>query len=550
MLLPVVLLLLALTARGEAKVGPRVRVSWSTCYSYAGRKGWDVCKGYLMVPKWPTGKSSSRSSSRKSPKEVLQVPLERYWQRPSLSSSDVAEKSHHHKIMLAGGPGQRLTVWHEELPQIMELWSTDEITLSIYLVDHRRLAEPIDGTDPTKDDPSYVCTTYAAYDVALLARWIKGNFRVGTLSLMGFSYGGLWAIRTVTLFSRLFDWLLLDSPSMSRGRFERNNGRDYWEACRQAPTCNGLIHSAYDRSMGRSRTQGKRSTSSPSAFHRIAQRVYGKLVDESIVNKCTTQASPFLQSLLGKLRQGGQGGHGRAHQSMLIPIFTAWTTVCPCPHYYARKILPRLKKVSEDDHNGSNNGEKETREDSDGNHRDTESADEYEVDVFLNNYLCVNELYKYPKRPRACREGRLITITDQCSNHVYYRRAWRQLRHRPCPPVRRGTLSTKHTRVVVLLGSLDLITPPRPTEHWLRKHVRAPLKLKLKWGRAGHSIVPQAPCLRRLFSLISQNKGGALKALDLANLHRCVSRDSSRTLDWDFNEPQYAFARQWATKLL
>lgn len=554
MLLAVVVLWLVLTTSGEAKVRWRAHVSWSTCQSYAGRKGWEVCKGHLTVPKWPLSKSSRSpsTSSRRPPMEVLTIPLERYWQRPSSSSTEDADPNHHHKIMLAGGPGQRLTVWHEDLPQIMKLWLNDEsASVSIYLVDHRRLSGPIDAAEIT-EDPSYVCTTYAAYDVALLARWIKSNFKVRTLTLMGFSYGGLWAIRTVTLFRGLFDWLLLDSPSMSRGRFERDNDKDYWEACQRAPACSKLVRLADGHSLGGSRTRREKSRSPPS-FHRSAQRLYGKLMDGSIVNKCVMQVLPFLYSLLGRLRQGGQGGHGRIHQSMLIPIFTAWTTMCPCPRYYSRVILPQLSKLDADNHGDGDDradGEGDTYGDANGSQGGLESADGYEVDDFLNNYLCVNELYKYPKRPRACKRDKLVTITDQCSNHAYYRRAWKQLRHRPCPPVRRRKLSTKHTRVVVLLGSLDLITPPRPTEHWLRKYVRAPLKLTLKWGRAGHGIVPQAPCLRRLFTLISQSKERSLTSLDLVNLHRCVSRDRSRPLDWDFNEPPYAFAHRWMAKLL
>lgn len=456
-------------------------------------------RGYLSVSKYYSQTSQLANSDK------IRIYVERH------QHLHVVPKSH--LIMLAGGPGQKSTVWKDELPYFAKLAGPQT---AFYVLDHRGLGKSApfcsDLDDNWQhrgtylnDDPRYISTTNAAHDVARLAvairRQSNGPVR---LALLGVSYGGLWAARVVTIYPRLFDWLLLDSPSQVRGRFSSRNDGAFWKNCLRSGTCQRLIGSK-----------------------RRARKIYKSLLQGKRRNRCTRQLKGKMEAILRPALRGIEvSERGNVHSSMLAVPFMLHAYKCRHPHIFKRQILPQMRQLaikSELSVEGLNN--------------------HFGLNDFANAYLCVGELYDYSgTKPRQCKHGPK-SLTDQCTNYRQYRQAYRRLRHRMYKRDKHheNHINTDKTRIVVLLGGMDLVTPPLSTHKWL-KHVSAPQLLTLTFDKLGHGIAPFAPCLSHLFNYISGD------SIALKHLQKCIRKENRRKLDWRFSK-ELRFARRWVSLL-
>ena len=95
--------------------------------------------------------------------------------------------------------------------------------------------------------------------------------------------------------------------------------------------------------------------------------------------------------------------------------------------------------------------------------------------------MCIGELYNYKGGlPVECETGRQVAVTDQCANYETYQDAYQKLRSfmYETDEHRLNHLDTERTKLVVLTGGMDVITPPRPVRKWL-KNVLAPPEIFL-----------------------------------------------------------------------
>ncbi|PJF18407.1 hypothetical protein PSACC_01804 [Paramicrosporidium saccamoebae] len=396
-------------------------------------------------------------------------------------------------ILLAGGPGQRSSVWRADLPHFTKFgWA-------VYLMDQRgvgrstRLYNATDRTWRRRKVPSsagdYTITS-TAHDVALLAQSLTGK-----VSLLGVSYGGLLAARTVSIYPNLFAWLILDSPSMIRGRFHPSNDALFWAACSEDQHCSAKIGSVP-----------------------AARRAYHRVMTGRRENQCTAKLS---MDLVRPLLRGTVSDHqnGR-HPSMLVVPLMLQAYKCSNPSFFKSRIITALRRITQSG-------------------RIREGRHTHQLHDFYNSWICVAEIFSYPHRPRQCRRG-LHTVADQCGNWQHYYRAYEVFRRALYSPDRflYNPIKTNRTRVVVLAGALDLVTPPPATIKWLA-NITARAKTLLLYNDMGHALAPTAPCLNLLFRAITLS---ARRYMPL--LRRCLQKHNACKTGWNF-DGEYSFARNW-----
>lgn len=435
-----------------------------------------------------------------------------------------------HLILLAGGPGQDAASWRGDVAAFAAMMGED---FCIYLMDHRGLGKSSrpfsrDSTEwqtrlgermhEAGMDPAWFSISNAARDVASLARLVRANCPESRrIVLLGVSYGGLLAARAVAIRPALFDWLLLDSPSMLEGRFARDKDESFWTGCLRNRTCRKFAHSK-----------------------RLIRRVYDRVARGTRRNACVRQAEragearivdflrPFLHDTIPDAGASASA-ESRVHPAMLVVPFVLQAYQCPDARLFARSILRKMVKLR-----GPLEGRGEARDGSYG-----------AVNSFINNYIVCSEIFGFAHRraPAQCTDDSSpVSVADQCCLYNHYREACGRLREHCYGPdeYAANPISTDRTKIVLLLGSMDLKTPPRPAHDWL-SGVRAAAKIMLAFNTLGHSLLPEAPCAALLFRVIREES-------PLGDLRTCVRRANEQGLDWSFSE-EYTFAAQWWTGL-
>lgn len=487
------------------------KVYWSKKESYRYRKvllkvelspcrhGMDRERGLLFAPSDYHHRST----------ESIKIYIERYTH--TISDPD------NHLILLAGGPGQRSAVWKSDLPHLIP-------DTTIYLLEQRGVGHSsrlLDANDRSwrrsswrpSHHPRRYSVSNAARDVELFARTLKGR-----VSLLGVSYGGLLAARVVTLFPDRFSWLILDSPSMIRDRFRSDNDRMFWRVCQEDHFCKGQIGSV--KAIRR-------------AFHRI--------IEGKRKNPCCRLIRKDLPSLLRPLQRATlqDTDDGEHHPSMLIIPFILSAYKCQDYQLFRRTILQKLRRLIK---RGSIPAEgKNTNTSISPNHETLEGKNTYSLHDFHNSYICTTEIFSYPRRPAECRSKARNMITDQCSNWKHYQKAARILSKYAydLDNFRDNPIKTDRTRVVLVSGMLDLITPPPAAVRWL-KSIKSRRKLALLYKTHGHALVPTAPCLQYLFKAIS----GDQEKTSLRTLLHCIRLNNNTGPNWNFSG-DYSFAKYW-----
>lgn len=430
----------------------------------------------------------------------LHIYLERYTTGSTFNTADSL-------ILLAGGPGQKASVWHDDLETFTKSVGT------VYLMEQRgvgsssRLCGTFDDSwkvsfEPSMD-PKWFSISSAANDVVMLGR--KLQRRGQNVSILGVSYGGLLAARAVTIAPQVFEWLIMDSPSMIKDRFSVENDQHFWQNCLDDNTCRRKIGSV-----------------------KAIRRAYHLIVSGRKTNECTKIVadipnflSPFLK---GSVVDSGKSDR---HPAMLTVPFILNILHCKDPEYFRKHIYRPMRNNRKSEFIG-------------------EGRHPFSVHNLHNSYICAAEIFEYPEPPRECQAGGKGGLADQCANWEHYLRAFHILQSHlyPLDRHRFNPIKTEHTRVVVLSGGMDLVTPPRPTIEWL-KTVEAPLKVALLYKTMGHGLTPNAPCLKYLFELIgSKDDERPL----LRKLVRCIQKRKCTRLDWSM-PGEYSFARHWWSKL-
>lgn len=500
---------------GNALAG---RLIWSAERAWAsGGVRFRVRRGILMVP-------ASYDDVRG---EHMTVYIERF--RPPTRATTTRPKGRHHMILLSGGPGQSGALWRHELPPLLGRIPTPlQAGLLFYTVDVRgvgkssRLYDVHDREwrrffDPPHD-PARYSVSNAARDIALLGRLVQKD-PDDKLSLLGVSFGGFLAARTVAMHPTLFDWLLMDSPSMTAGRFSAANDEGFWKNCRDDRHCRRMIGSV---------------PAIRRAYHRVAT---GRRR-----NPCVRmiERRGGIDDWLWPLLRGEVSDAGRPtlHPSMLAVPLILHLYRCPCELYFGRVIVPHVNRIRDQ-------GRIAVAERKDG------EDEAFAINQFYNSYILISELMKYPEQPDDCAgASHTATLTNQCNIWQRYYPDYLALQdHRYVPDQwRDNPVNSGRTRVVVLAGGMDLVTPSRLAMRWLRT-VRARQKILLHWNTRGHVVTPDASCLSHLFAAVFAPEARERKG-HLRRLARCMERTQKTIrLDWRFGGEEYAFAQDWCALL-
>lgn len=449
-----------------------------------------MSKGIMLVPQ----------DYHRNDDKACHIYLERYYK----DHSEKEGPELHHLILLAGGPGQSSRVWHHDLTKLSQLVTPNTV---IYLVDVRgtgKSSKLFRARDRTwrkgrlyfSDEPRNFSVNLAAQDIGQLGQHLQ---KMGKVSLLGVSFGGLVAARTVTIFPNLFERLIMDSPSMIEGRFKPENDLTFWQNCLDDRYCAGLIKSVDKIRM-----------------------VYDNLITGKTKNECT-EAMNRLGSLADVLRpllrgeirvskhnKGAQRSKSKTHPAQLVIPITLEAYHCKDPKWFKNRMLVLLHRINK----------KGERSEGDG--------DSTIINDFYNTYTCCSEIFDHRTFPRECQQGPM-TVTEQCSNWFHYQPLCERLQDHLYAPDRHqlNPIKSSKTIVIVLLGGMDLITPPLQTLNWL-KGIQARKKYSFIYPNRGHGLIPGAICLEHLF-----------RALDdlcaIATFKQCIKRETkSNRLDWTF----------------
>lgn len=515
--------------RGALVRWVRVREGEGGAEGYSNLDGLRVWRGVMKVPVTYDGKGL-----KEFPQESLQIHVESFQKDPV--GRDCAGK---HLILLAGGPGQSAHVWYPDLPAIAKLLSRG---MRLYLLDVRGVgrSDKLCDEDDSRwrdandefippHDPARYSVTNTAHDIAQLAKLIiKRHQRTGgeqvLVSLMGVSFGGMLAARAVVMCPRLFEWLILDSPSMVKGRFDEKNDIDFWNCV--------IRMKLFDRRLLRS--------------WRAGRRIYHRLVSGERNNACTEAIAEeeAIGDLLWPLFRG---------ESFLQDRFQGWATAitfmlhaykCPNPSYFQYQVLPKMRKICRSP----------LPLNDEGAHVQLHLAKPefmHGIHEFHNAYTCISEIYRYPGIPAACGKGKLRNVADQCPNWRHYQPAFKRLAELryPLDEFLTNPINTDRTKIVVMMGEMDVVTPPRLTQRWL-EGVKSPLVSVIRYEGEGHTLFPDVPCLSKLFQMLS-GEGSTLRKYRrrLREIQDCIAEANIQKRSHTHKAVRETYLKEWAEKL-
>lgn len=437
--------------------------------------------------------------------KCFNIHVERYSTSTDLLQCD------QHMIVLAGGPGQSISVWYDDLYNLARI--AGPLTV-IYLLEHRgvgkseclfedeswkipgEVAQRMLRSGTTGDMYS---TIQVAMDVVSLGTDISAQYPGTNLILMGVSYGGIVASKAVKFAPDLFDWLVLDSPSMTFGRFSHDTDKFFWKNCLDHKNCR------------------KHGVSSEWMSY-----VYDQVLSGQVKNECTMKGT--LNDQLQNLFRGEAiCNNGRYyHPAMLAVPILLHAFHCPDPHFFDCLTSKLLQKTDFPDA--------------------WSTGKRYMLNGFINALITSCEIFKFPlgsELPIECEEQK--TITDQCRIFKSYKENLY-----PCiaaaqyaPDVDEKSIGSNHTGIVLLVGEMDIITPPGASITWLASS-SARRKVLLKYKNFGHALLPDSPCGDMLFE--------ALRTNSIHRLKRCIELANRKSLDWNF-QFEFKAASKWMSVL-
>lgn len=501
-------------------LGVGSRVIWGPSKPWEADDGsrFLLCKGVLIVP----------ASYEEDSGEHITVYIERF-QRLS-SQQGRSDKPRHHLILLSGGPGQSGALWRHELPPLVRrIPKKSHPGLCFYTIHLRGIGKSSKAFGPVKREkwqdsfkPPHSLARYsisnAARDVASLARLVKRR-PTDHFTLFGVSFGGFLAARTVTMFPDLFDWLIVDSPSMRTGRFSSANDDQFWRNCLEDEKCQEMVGSV-----------------------RGIRRMYHRIVTGRRPNACikTAEQKGRIEEWLWPLLRGevSDASSPYYHPAMLAIPIILHLYHCPSSHYFGHVMVPQIEEIR-------HKGRISVREG-----RAEEDRD-FSIEPFYNSYILTSELIKYPKVPEECAgTSHLITVTNQCYVWERYLSDYKILKDHlyPLDQYRDNRIDSSRTKLVVLTGGMDLVTPPRLAINWSQT-LTVPKKIMLHWTTRGHVVTPEAPCLEHMFAVVLATEKTKQRSYQ-RRLANCIARANKEArLDWHFKSDEYSFARDWCDLL-
>lgn len=431
-----------------------------------------------------------------------------------------------HLIMLAGGPGQDVTVLEGHACNIIKYVG---VPVMVYLADMRGVGQSsafvrpedaswlgnIDGLSSSAPFPLTSLTlTNAAMDVLQVAKAVRDSSEFasgGKLGVFGVSFGGTWAYRVLQLDATgLFDFAVLDSMAATTDGFVNpTNDSALLDNCNDHPFCKAQF--------GGDATQARKWISEILDPQRNACTAAlnatlngGKYVAEG---NMTNRLIWALQELL----EGAQdmSPEGRYHSAMLALAFVKTTHQCRDAAAYAET----LKTVT----GGSA---------SFGASAGAVCGEKQQYNRVANYILFCEEAFNFA----GGGDGNCASpsLTGQCMLRSAYSNLFTHISRvvSPRDPIASRAYSGK-AKVYFVHGEADLVTPHPAAD---RLAGRLSGARKIYYRNLGHSIISNGPCAVPIWQEILA--GGSSSATD-----GCLKRINGAPLEWTFKAyPKY---RAW-----
>lgn len=440
-----------------------------------------------------------------------------------------------HVIMLAGGPGQKGTLYLKMSENVLGMMSGD---VALYLPSHRGTGK---SGKPTGSEFAYlndqnklpnsvpldsITVQNAAWDIIKLALAIKAgpSFKPGhQIMLYGCSYGGLWATRAINLAPGLFDAALLNSPFVIRNFWDPLNDRDVLEACRKNSFCNAQVNGNPEGIRNAISHLGNPSFNECSkAFHdELATR------QEFASTRGNDDSDRHQQRMAGFINGVFKVG---PKATMAGIAFVNHMYKCPDPAAFKR-VLPTVFTLPFFSPDNTSMAEGLPEED------DEPLLDSFgdgsSLHALVNMFVLGHEVYDLRSGhvPEICAAQSPLGLFNLCSSYWAYRRHWSQHFSGHNPPtsnIKMNTISSKKTRVIIFQGAMDSLTALPGVEQFY-KDMSVPGKHLVVQKNLGHSGLFKSRCAKYVFNEFLGRSPAFVTDM-------CVTLQNWRRPDWSLKK--------------
>lgn len=441
-----------------------------------------------------------------------------------------------HVIMLAGGPGQKGTLYLKMSESVLSLIPGD---VALYLPSHRGTGK---SGKPTRSEFSYVndqnklpnsipldsiTVQNAAWDVIKLALSIRAGptFKPGhRIMVYGCSYGGLWATRAINLMPGLFDSALLNSPFVLRNFWDPLNDRDVLEACRKNSFCNSQVNENPEGIRNAISHLGNPNFNACSkAFHEeLATR------QEFSSIRGNDDADPYQQRMAGFINGVFKVG---PKATMAGIAFVNHMYKCPDAAEFMR-VLPTVFTLPFFSPDNTSMADAAELSDTDEPLLDS-FGDGTSLHALVNMFVLGHEVYdlKSGYVHEICAAQSPFGLFNLCSSYWAYRRHWKQHfsnQHPLTSSIKMNSISTQKTRVLIFQGAMDSLTALPGVEQFY-KDMSAPSKRLIVQKNLGHSGLFKSRCAKYVFSEFLGRSPAFITDM-------CVTLQNWRRPDWSLKK--------------
>lgn len=388
-------------------------------------------------------------------------------------------------ILLSGGPGQPMDVWQDDIPIIRSKILKNITGYSIYTIEQRgilmekimsnpncqststldKIPSNLYNSTNTDDpmvlhsresasmDPRYYSQT--VYDVVHLGNTLKKT-GVKKLMLVGVSFGAFIGARAAGIDPHLFDWVILDSPSVvdEKYRFGRDIDEMFWKKCINDRKCGKNIRWSVEK----------------------GRDLYKRAMYGSNMNECSSYLEKITNSDFFSFIKS-----------------VALTKPLEAP-YFIREILdcrsaPKFRKRVGEFINELNSDP---------------VKEESSTSKLVNSIVVCSEIFNFknrPNPPNICKKDKVIPFYEPCRQWAYYYKDHyvgadiNKLVYDPVLIEGSQQIVAEKTKFVLLTGNLDMIVSPVASERWFNDQIISPFKVHLNDPDGGHSLFAQSKCL-------------------------------------------------------